>query len=568
MKRKHYSVLIVEDSLTQGEHLNYILESNEYKPRIARNGVEALQMVAESIPDLIISDVMMPGMNGFELCQKIKNNTAYAKIPFILLTSLADPKDIIKGLEYGADNFIPKPFREDFLLSQIEYVLVNRDMREKSHIDAGMEILFNGEKYSISSNRVQIVDLLLSTYQNAVAKSNELIEANRELSKVHEELSVKNKLLEQANEEKNHFVGIVAHDLRNPLGIIMSFADIIREDLEGNVDEETMQSLGIIKNQAEHLLNLVTDLLGVTSIEAGTLTANKVKTDITELLDFSIMTNQYLANKKNIMIRKSLPPKSIQLMVDPNKMEQVFNNLLSNAVKFSHQNTHVTVTMTEQSHGVLFAIQDEGLGIPQKELQLLFKPFSKTSVKGTAGESSTGLGLFAVKKIIDAHFGRIWVESHVGIGSIFYFTLPFEPAARPEPLKTKQDTGDGYNWDDKLILIVEDIDSNYMFLAKSLLSTNVNLIWARNGAKAALICSTNPKVDLVLIDAREPNPELPEAVKHIRGICPDIIIIAQTNPTPDGQPDQCLSAGCDAVLQAPVLPDALIETIAGYFNKG
>jgi signal transduction histidine kinase len=567
MKRRHYSVLIVEDSLTQGEHLKFILESNEYVTRLAKNGAEALQMVSELIPDMIISDVMMPGMNGFELCQKIKNNTAYSRIPFILLTSLSDPKDIIKGLEYGADNFIPKPFKEDFLLSQIEYVLVNRDMREKSHIDAGMEILFNGEKYSISSNRVQIVDLLLSTYQNAVSKSNELIEANRELSKVHEELSAKNKQLEQANEEKNHFVGIVAHDLRNPLGIIMSFADIIREELEGQVDEDTMQSLGIIKNQAEHLLNLVTDLLGVTSIESGTLTAKKVMTDVTELLDYSIMTSQFLANKKHIAIRKSIPAKGISLLIDPNKMEQVFNNLLSNAIKFSHAGTTVTVTMTEQSKGLLFAIQDEGQGIPQPELQLLFKPFSKTSVKGTAGESSTGLGLFAVKKIIDAHLGKIWVESHVGVGTIFYFMLPYDSIEPSEGSNVKAASEDEYNWSDKLILIVEDTDSNYMFLAKSLLSTNANMIWAKNGAKAALICSTNPKIDLVLLDARKPDPDIFEAIKHIRSIRPDVAIIAQTNPFPADQPNPCLLAGCSDVLVAPVKPEMLINTIANYFIR-
>jgi two-component system sensor histidine kinase/response regulator len=565
MKRKSYNILIVEDSLTQGEHLKYILESNEYGAKMARNGFEALEMVGESIPDLIISDVMMPGMNGFELCQAIKSNPLHAKIPFILLTSLADPKDIITGLESGADNFIPKPFKEDFLLSQIEYVLVNKDMREKSHIDAGMEIFFNGDKYSISSNRVQIVDLLLSTYQNAVSKSNELIEANKELSKLHDDLSAKNKQLEIANKEKNHFIGIVAHDLRNPLGNIISFADIVKEEIGERVDENTIKSLEIISQQATHLLTLVTELLGLCEIESGTITANKKMVSISNLIDHSIMTNQFLANKKHITIRKSLPSRDISIMIDQNKIEQVFNNLLSNAIKFSGQDTSVTVSLSEQPKGILIAVEDQGQGIPIKEQDLLFKPFSKTSVKGTMGEPSTGLGLFAVKKILDAHMGKIWVDSQQGTGSVFYFSLPYETVNQPVPDLKSPVIEKMHNWEDKLILIVDDTDSNYMFLAHSLLRTNANVIWAKNGQKAVDICKTNSKIDLVLMDIRMPTLDGYEASRQIREMRPDIVIIAQTAYNIEGEKERCLEAGCNSLLAYPIRADELLAEVARYF---
>ncbi|MFH1070276.1 MAG: PAS domain S-box protein [Candidatus Glassbacteria bacterium] len=190
-------ILIVEDSPTQALNLQYLLEKNNYKVSAARNGREALDFVKKKKPTLIISDIVMPEMDGFELCRNIKTDESLKDIPILILSALSDPEDIIKGLSNGADNFLTKPYEEKLLLSRIEYVLVNRNMRKNLSSDLGIEIYFAGKKYFINSDRLQILDLLFSTYDNTIQRSRELERKNKELEEMQEELKEFNAKLEQ-----------------------------------------------------------------------------------------------------------------------------------------------------------------------------------------------------------------------------------------------------------------------------------------------------------------------------------------------------------------------------------
>jgi len=184
-------ILIVEDSKLQADLLEYVLIQHGYEVASARNGVEALEMVGSANPFIIISDIVMPVMDGFEFCRKIKSEEKLKEIPVILLTALSDPEDVLKGLESGADGFITKPYDEDYLLSQISRVILNQHMRDSSKNESGVEILFKGQRYSISSERKQILDLLLSTYETAVMKNHQLKELKEELEVLNESLERK-----------------------------------------------------------------------------------------------------------------------------------------------------------------------------------------------------------------------------------------------------------------------------------------------------------------------------------------------------------------------------------------
>lgn len=174
-------ILVVEDSLTQAEKLRFILAKDGYKVSTAKNGLEALDKIKVDTPDLIITDILMPKMDGYKLCEIIKGHEEYNKIPVILLTSLSDPKDVITGLKSKADNFITKPYDEKFLLSRIQHMLINLEMRRNKISEIGIEVYFAGQKYFINSERIQIIDLLLSTFENAVQKTKELEETNKNL---------------------------------------------------------------------------------------------------------------------------------------------------------------------------------------------------------------------------------------------------------------------------------------------------------------------------------------------------------------------------------------------------
>jgi len=195
-KMENVNILIVEDSLTQAIKLQASLDIHNYRTRIANNGVEALEKIAEEKPTLILTDVVMPEMDGFELCRKIKADPETKNIPIIILTALSDLQDVVSGLESGADNFLIKPCSDKALFNRIDYILTNMMIRHNSPIDMGIDIFFNGKQHNITSQRMQILDLLFSAFDN-------VYQQQAELKKCEEEAQVsscKIKLLEKENE--------------------------------------------------------------------------------------------------------------------------------------------------------------------------------------------------------------------------------------------------------------------------------------------------------------------------------------------------------------------------------
>jgi signal transduction histidine kinase/DNA-binding response OmpR family regulator len=189
--KRQVEILVAEDSPTQAEQLQYILEEHGYGLVVARNGLEALAAIERRPPTLVISDVVMPQMDGYQLCSRIKHADNLRNIPVILLTSLSDPADVVRGLECGADSFIFKPYDEQYLLDRISCILANRHLRENESTQMGVEVFFAGRKFFITSDRLQILNLLLSTYEAAVHKNRELTTAQDELRHLNEHLETK-----------------------------------------------------------------------------------------------------------------------------------------------------------------------------------------------------------------------------------------------------------------------------------------------------------------------------------------------------------------------------------------
>jgi signal transduction histidine kinase/DNA-binding response OmpR family regulator len=212
-------ILIVEDSRTQAEELKYILECNDYIVKHVLDANKAMDLLNKYEPDVIISDIIMPGKNGYELCRDIKSDSKLKNIPVILLTSLSDPSDIIKGLDCGADTFITKPYSENFLLSKIDYLIMNFRMRKHQNTDIGLEVYFTGKKHLITSSRLQIVDLLFSTYENAVIKNDELRTANNQLKLTESKLNDLNKSLENKVIQRTH-------NIKNINAVLRAIRDI------------------------------------------------------------------------------------------------------------------------------------------------------------------------------------------------------------------------------------------------------------------------------------------------------------------------------------------------------
>ncbi len=253
---------------------------------------------------------------------------------------------------------------------------------------------------------------------------DELSHLNNELATTQRELAKKNSELARLNEQKNQFLGIVAHDLRNPLNVIAAYSDFLLETASPVLSPEQLSFVAAIQSSSEFMLSLVNNLLDISKIEAGKLDLDLTDADLAGIVEHNVSLNRVLAARRRIELRLHLDEDIPRMALDVPKIEQVLNNLISNSIKFSPPGSHVEINVERREQEVLISVEDEGPGIPADALDRLFQPFEPTSLKSTGGEGHTGLGLVIVKKIVLRHGGRIWVESEAGKGAKFYVSLP------------------------------------------------------------------------------------------------------------------------------------------------
>ncbi|MBN2681917.1 MAG: HAMP domain-containing histidine kinase [Bacteroidales bacterium] len=306
---------------------------------------------------------------------------------------------------------------ETFLKNEVSNALIN--VNTLSNIP---------ETFYFTSFKISEGILLIGELNNKETETmrKTMLSLNNELNNLNRELQKSNIQLDQANKLKSQFLGMAAHDLRNPISSILGYSEFVLESEDYEISDKLRRIIDVIRNSSEFMLNLLEELLDVSKIESGKLQLNIEKVQLDSFLKNIVEINSIVASKKNIAIVLDIPQSLPKISIDPIKIEQVLNNLLSNAIKYSNINTTITVTAFQSDDFVIVSVQDQGLGIPENELPKLFLPFSVLSVRGTAGEKSTGLGLSIVKRIISGHSGEIWVESKVGKGSNFSFSIPLK----------------------------------------------------------------------------------------------------------------------------------------------
>lgn len=404
-------ILAVEDSLVQAKKLQHFFDQNNINSNLFNNAVDAYNSAVENPPILIISDIVMPVMDGYEFCTKIKSNPQLRDIPVILLTSLSDPLDIVRGLQAGADNFITKPYDEQYLLSRIHFLLANRDMRRSGAGDMSIEIVFQGTQYQINSDKKQILNLLLSVYEAAIHRNTELIEAKQQLESL-------NLNLQTANEELDAFAHTVSHDLRSPLAGIIGFSDILLEDFSEKCDAAARQHLEWISKSANKMNTLITDLLNYS--RSGRADIEPVPIDLSKMAHEIIEDLITKLNLKNIKIDLQ---SGISVVADSALMHIVLSNLIGNAFKYSskRETQIINIGIKEIYGQTVYFIKDNGAGFDMANSDKLFNPFVRLhTYKEFQG---TGVGLSTVKRIIERHGGDIWAESEPDKGATFYFTI-------------------------------------------------------------------------------------------------------------------------------------------------
>ncbi len=251
---------------------------------------------------------------------------------------------------------------------------------------------------------------------------------------IEHELRARNAALDALNREKNTLLGMAAHDLRNPLGIVLGYAGFLQDELDTLPRKDLLDMLGSMRRSSEHMLRLIDDLLDLSAIEAGTLVLRLERGPLGPIVERCLLDLAPIAAQKSIALELAVDgDRAIDL--DPERFLQVATNLVGNAIKYSDRGKRVSVRVIGTASGVHLRVADEGVGIAPDMLQRLFEPFRTGRRSGTAGEKSTGLGLAIVKRIVEAHGGRIAVESELGRGTVFDVSLPGTPPAggRPSP---------------------------------------------------------------------------------------------------------------------------------------
>ncbi len=362
---KKEKILVADDSSVTRHIMRYFFKKNGYNVETAADGETALEILPKFRPDIIVTDCYMPKMGGFTLTAKIREMEEYRHVPIIMVTASSSKTDVLHGLAAGANDYITKPFDESELLARVGTHLKNKEL--------------------------------------------------------YEQLRAEKEKLKAANAEKDKFLGIAAHDLRNPLSSIQGYAELLHD---GNYDDAlTKKFLKIITGATHGMLALLEDLLDISKIESGAIELQKQPWDISQMIQNRIDLAVVAATQKKITVTCSLT-QGIIVEMDRHKMEQVIDNLLSNAIKFTLPDKSIHVMVENAGSIVKVSVRDEGIGIPPEEHHRLFKPFSRTTARPTGNEKSTGLGLAIASKIVHAHGGNMGVESAVDGGSIFYFTVP------------------------------------------------------------------------------------------------------------------------------------------------
>jgi len=367
------TILIVDDNHENLKTLFHFLDTHHFEVLVARDGETALELIEYQCPDLILLDVMMPGIDGFETCRRLKADAKTQAIPIMFMTALSETVNKVKGFELGAVDYVTKPIHQEEVLARINTHLTIRNLQ-----------------------------------QQLQAKNAELETTNVELESKNAELGTK-------NAELDAFSYTVAHDLKNPLGYLISMSDFLRDEESEQLSPQAHQCLQHIFKSSKKMIDIVNALL---------LLANISKQDI-ELTPLDMGDIIYRVQERlAFMLKQSqgeiITPKNLPVVLGYAAwVEEIWVNYLSNGLKYGGQPPRLELSVTPSQDMIRFNVHDNGAGLSQEAMAKLFTPFTRLH-KTAEGH---GLGLSIVQRIVEKLGGKVGVESELGVGSVFYFTL-------------------------------------------------------------------------------------------------------------------------------------------------
>lgn len=508
-----YSLLIVDDEPDNLRILSSLLRE-EHQVIVAKSGHQALALAQDMQPDLILLDVVMPNITGFEVIKTLKNQASTQDIPVIFITGLQSSKDETLGFELGAVDYIHKPFNPAIVKARVSSQL-------------------------------------------------KIIQQRQELQQLSDKL-------QKASEAKGMFLANMSHEIRTPLTTIIGYTEsLIAEELP---ELERPNALAIVSSSSKHLLSLVNDILDFSKIEAGELSIELLSTDINMLLEQVHIMCSELANKKGLSLQWELVGKiPDHIETDPTRVKQILINLLSNAIKFTDLGT-ISVELKAVNKRLHIAVTDEGIGIAENKIKNLFTSFSQVDNSTSRQYGGTGLGLSISQNLANKLGGKVSVKSKLGEGSTFTLSIPAVATSDSKEVDSLQFcspyavSNRQYSKFEADILLAEDHPENQRLFAMILSSMGLNVDAVDNGEMAVKACLEN-HYDLVLMDIQMPVMSGLEAQKLIRTCGLSIPIIALTANVMQEEVESYLAAGFNDHLAKPLDREDLQQKLNKYCHK-
>lgn len=563
-------ILYIDDEQENLLGFKYVF-NKYYKVIIASSAEEGWQILKDHEIKVIITDQRMPKITGVQLLEKVADN--YPNICRIILTGYTDVQDIIQAINKGKIfQFIRKPWDKEEVKIVIDNGIKLYDLQAKN-----LQLI---ESLQIANS--ELADINKTLEKKVEERTAEIEVKNKELEKHRnhlEELVKKRTLeLEMAKEKaeesdrlKSAFLANVTHEIRTPMNAIVGFSELMVSD-DSYSKEELKEFKDLIVMNSESLLCLIDDILDISSIEATQMTMNFTDQNLhKELEELLIFYNEQKKSfgRNELEIKLKLPSNDdLYISTDKIRLNQILSNLIGNALKFTEKGSIIfgyTIQHSNDKSVLRFFVEDTGIGIPGEAQKYIFDRFRKADIDSNKIFRGTGLGLFICKSLVEKFGGRIWLESTVKIGSMFYFEIPFIQADKNEDLILKEKgISKKYNFTGKSILIAEDEDSSYSYIESVLKNTNASLIRAKNGQETIELVHQNQDFDLVLMDIHMPVVSGYAAIKSIKSAYKELPIIVQTAYAFAEQKDKILNSGCDALISKPYKSQELLSVINKY----
>ncbi len=479
-------------------------------------------------------------------------------------------------------------------LGKTDFDFFDQDSAERNFasdqtvVRTGNPLINQEELFKDSSGKDQWLLTTKVPLLNEEGKPYGLISISHDITnrkKRAQELIMAKEKAEKADKLKSLFLMNMSHEIRTPMNAIIGFSDLLSNPEISGKERKTF--IKVIQESGVRLLHLIDDILDISKIESGSLELREsefsIKRIFTDLM--IIFNNQRLKiGKENLEIK--LSQKAIKedytLRADPYRLKQIFSNLIDNALKYTEsgfiemgysiqpaaQGETKYAKTGKDRYYIEFYVKDTGIGIPEDHIDDIFDRFRKVENKTRLYEGA-GLGLAISKNLVNMMGGEIWVESVVGKGSTFYFSLPFEPSGKmSRDIDLKDKIPEKYEWTDKVILITEDEESNYKLLEHILKETQAELLWAKNGQEAIDLCRRNDNINFVLMDIKMPVMDGYTATRSIKEFRKDLPVVAITAYAADGEKEESSKAGCDDYMAKPIKIDELLPLINEYIEPG